>query len=213
MVADPESPATTDCDAELMLKVRQGDAASFAILLNRHRAGILHFFYRKVKNLALAEELSQELFLRVYRARRSYEAKAKFRTWLFRIATNLAINAVRDARKYAWHARLSDAPEGVRPLQIADGLPTMEERLVRQTRFAEVRQAIAELPDLQRSAVLMQRYRDMEYAEIARALHCSEPAVKSLLFRAHETLRQRLGYMIVLKRRREPAGLLNRLAS
>ncbi len=181
-----------DRDAELMLRVGEGDAASFTTLLTRHRPAIVHFIYMKVRNTALAEELSQEVFLRVYRARRSYQAKAKFRTWLFRIATNLALNAVRDSRKDAWHVRLNDGVAGSRAVQIADCRPSAEQSLLDSTRHANVRAAIAELPPLQRSAVTMQRYQDMDYSEIAGVLRCSEPAVKSLLFRAHETLRRRL---------------------
>ena len=197
----PEAPPI-DRDAELMLQVGQGDAASFNVLLQRHRPAVVHFLYLRVRNIAVAEELAQDVFLRVYRARRSYEPKAKFRTWLFRIATNLALNAVRDSRKDAWHKRLSEGETARRTLQISDGRPTAEERMLHRTKFADVRQAIAELPRQQRSAVTMQRYQEMDYAEIAQALGCSEPAVKSLLFRAHEALRRRL----------DP-GLLERLAS
>jgi RNA polymerase sigma-70 factor, ECF subfamily len=173
-----------DPDGEMMLRVGKGDTADFAILMNKHRPAVVHFIYRKVKNLALAEELSQEVFLRVYRSRESYRATAKFRTWLFRIATNLALNAVRDSRPEAFSAP---------PLtQVVDRRPSVEDSLVHQVKFGQVRQAIAELPVLQRSAVIMQRYREMDYAAIARALGCSQAAVKSLLFRAHEALRHRL---------------------
>jgi RNA polymerase sigma-70 factor (ECF subfamily) len=208
------SPIVLDPDAELMLRVGEGDTASFAILLDRHRSAILRFIYRKIKNLALAEELTQEVFLRVYRSRTSYQATAKFRTWLFRIATHLVLNAVRDSKKDAWHERLSDAPSTGPVMQISDGLPSVEERLVRQARQAEVRRAIAELPDIQRNAVLMQRYAEMEYAEIARNLNCTESAVKSLMFRAHETLRTRLAYMAPVEDRRQASSpLLDRIAS
>jgi RNA polymerase sigma-70 factor (ECF subfamily) len=212
MEAFPETPESIDRDAELMLKVGQGDIASFTLLLNRHRPAVLYFIYRKVKNAALAEELSQEVFLRVYRARASYQAKAKFKTWLFRIATNLALNALRDSRKDAWQKRLSDISAGGRPLQVSDNRPTAEERLVHETKFAEVRRAIAELPELQRSAVVMQRYREMDYGEIAAALGCSESAVKSLLFRAHEALRHRLVCLTPMEATAQ-SDLLERIAS
>jgi len=191
-----------------MLRVGQGDAASFAILLNKHRPAIVRFIHRKIKNLALAEELSQEVFLRVYRSRQSYQATAKFQTWLFRIATHLALNAVRDSKKDAWHERLSDAPTAGPLLQISDGRPSVEESLVRQARLAEVRQAIAELPEIQRSAVFMQRYQEMDYAEIARTLNCTESAVKSLMFRAHVALRHRLASMVPMEYPREAASAL-----
>src|SRR5271165_5555801 len=90
--------AALDFDAELMLRVRDGDGASFAILLEKHRSPVIHFIYRMVQNQAIAEELAQEVFLRIYRSRESYEPTAKFTTWLFRIATHLALNSLRDGR-------------------------------------------------------------------------------------------------------------------
>jgi RNA polymerase sigma-70 factor (ECF subfamily) len=195
-----------DYDAELMLRVGQDDAASFALLLDRHRPAILRFINRKVRNQALAEELSQEVFLRVYRSRHSYQATAKFRTWLFRIATHLALNALRDRRKDAWHESLNDSPASKAVCQISDGRPSVEERLLHEVRLAEVRRAIAELPEIQRAAVRMQRYQEMEYAEIARMLRCSESAVKSLMFRAHGALRNRLAYMVPMHCDRDAAA-------
>ncbi len=83
---------TFDFDAELMLRVKDGDGASFALLLAKHRSSVIHFLYRMVQNQGVAEELAQEVFLRVYKSRESYEPTAKFTTWLFRIATHLALN-------------------------------------------------------------------------------------------------------------------------
>src|SRR5437588_4174237 len=168
--------ATLDYDAQLMLRVRQDDTSSFAMLLDRHRPAVQRFLYRKVRNQAMAEELAQEVFLRVYRSRYTYEATAKFRTWLFRIATHLALNAVRDGQKDAWHESLSDPPSSTSVFQISDGRPSVEDRLLHEVRLAEVRRAIAELPDIQRAAVRMQRYEEMEYSDIARMLRCSESA-------------------------------------
>jgi len=205
--------ATPDDDAELMLQVGRGDSASFSLLLDKHRPAVQRFIYRKVRNLALAEELSQEVFLRVYRSRHTYQATAKFRTWLFRIATHLTLNAMRDSRKDAHHEPLNDTPEGRPALQIADGRPSAEETLLHQVHLDEVRRAIGRLPEMQRTAVLMQRYGEMEYAEIARILKCSESAVKSLVFRAHETLRQHLAYLVSTGCDREMPVLLHRLAS
>jgi len=184
-----------DQDAALMVRVRQGDGASFAILLDKHQPAVLRFIYRKIRNRALAEELAQEVFLRVYRSRHTYQPTAKFSTWLFRIATHLALNAVRDSKKDAWHERLSDAPVSGAILQISDGRPSVEDRMLHEVTLREVRRAIEELPEVQRAAVLMQRYQEMEYADIARILNCSQSAVKSLMFRAHEALRDRLAYL------------------
>ena len=201
-----DSSAAIDYDAQLMLRVGQGDTASFALLLERHRPAILRFIYRKVRNQALAEELSQEVFLRVYRSRQTYQATAKFRTWLFRIATHLTLNAVRDSKKDAWHESLNQSPASKPVFQISDGRPSAEDRLLREVKLAAVRKAIAELPEIQRTAVLMQRYEDMEYAEIARSLHCTESAVKSLMFRAHEALRHRLAHMVPMECQRNAAA-------
>lgn len=181
--------AALEQDTHLMLRVREGDSASFAILLERHRAPVVHFLYRMIQNQAIAEELAQEVFLRVYRSRASYEPTAKFTTWLFRIATRLALNQIRDRR----HEKGSESLDDAR--QLRDHLPTVEQSLVREARLREVRQAIEELPGKQKAAVLMHKYQEMEYAQIAGALDCSESAVKSLLFRAYETLRARLAHM------------------
>ncbi len=93
--------AAIDYDAELMLRVKGGDDASFGVLLEKHRNPVIHFLYRMVQNQAVAEELAQEVFLRVYRSRASYEPTAKFTTWLFRIATHLALNSLRDGKNDA----------------------------------------------------------------------------------------------------------------
>ena len=96
--------AALDFDAVLMLRVKEGDGASFGVLLEKHRSSVVHFLYRMVQNHAVAEELAQEVFLRVYRSRETYEATAKFTTWLFRIATHLALNALRDG-KHGWGSK------------------------------------------------------------------------------------------------------------
>src|ERR1700742_1456769 len=100
--------AAIDYDAELMLRVKEGDNASFAVLLEKHRSPVIHFLYRMVQNQAVAEELAQEVFLRVYRSRGSYEPTAKFTTWLFRIATLLAFNSLRDGKNRRLEERLDD---------------------------------------------------------------------------------------------------------
>ncbi|HUE04167.1 MAG TPA: RNA polymerase sigma factor [Bryobacteraceae bacterium] len=187
--------ATLDYDAELMLRVKQGDGTSFGVLLEKHRASVTHFVYRLVQEQAVAEELAQEVFLRVYRSRASYEPTAKFKTWLFRIATHLALNWIRDERHERGTERLDDVPADVPARQVSDRRPSVEDQLVYQVKLAEIRKAVAALPDKQRAAVLMHKYEEMEYAQIAKVLGCSESAVKSLLFRAYESLRARLAHM------------------
>jgi len=187
--------AALDYDAELMLRVKEGDGASFGVLLDKHRSSVVHFLYRMVQNQPVAEELAQEVFLRVYRSRSTYEPTAKFTTWLFRIATHLALNAIRDGKNERLQEHLDDDSSDMPVRQIPDSQPSVEEFMVYQAKLDEVRRAVATLPDKQRAAVLMHKYEEMEYAQIAKVLNCSESAVKSLLFRAYETLRARLAHM------------------
>src|SRR5438270_10617623 len=187
--------AALDYDAELMLRVKDGDRASFGLLLEKHRSSVIHFLYRMVQNQAVAEELAQEVFLRVYRSRSTYEPTAKFTTWLFRIATHLALNSLRDGKNERLQQRLDDDSGELPVRQVSDGRPSVEQRMVYQAKLDEVRRAVAALPEKQRAAVLMHKYEEMEYSQIAKVLNCSESAIKSLLFRAYEALRARLAHM------------------
>jgi RNA polymerase sigma-70 factor (ECF subfamily) len=192
--SDRAAEGSVERDAELMLRVRDGDQASFGLLLERHRNPVIHFVYRMVQNQAVAEELAQEAFLRVYKSRLSYEPTAKFTTWLFRIASHLALNWIRDGRNEKRQASLDENPDGT-ARQVPDRGRTAEQELVYQAKLREVRQAIEGLPAKQKAAVMMHKYEEMEYAQIADVLSCSESAVKSLLFRAYESLRVRLAHM------------------
>lgn len=182
-------------DAAIMLRVAAGDEAGFNILVQKHHRAMIHFLFRMVRNQAIAEELAQEVFLRVYRSRESYRAEAKFTTWLYRIATNLAVNYARDTRhqRQAQNVYL-DAPDeetGTTP-DVADGEPSIEQRMLREERMAAIRSHVMALPDRQRVAVLMHKYQGMDYKQIGEVLKLSESATKSLLFRAYQTLRDRL---------------------
>ena len=190
-----EAVAALERDAELMLRVRAGDDTSFGLLLERHRGPVVHFLYRMVQNPAVSEELAQEVFLRVYRSRATYEPTAKFTTWLFRIATHLALNWIRDGRKEKGQESLSEDLLDGSVRQVADRQPTVEQEMVYEVKIREVRDAISRLPAKQRAAVMMHKYEDLGYAQIAKTLRCSESAVKSLLFRAYESLRARLAHM------------------
>jgi|SRR5579884_1164894 len=190
---DMTALASLDGDAELMIRVREGDQASFGLLLQKHRGPVVRFLYRMVRNQAVAEELGQEVFLRVYKSRETYEPTARFTTWLFRIATHLALNWLREAGNRGVQESIDEPVEG--PARtLADRGPTVEQKLVNRARLNEIRQAIEMLPAKQRAAVLMHKYEEMEYAQIAQALGCSESAVKSLLFRAYESLRASLAH-------------------
>ena len=189
-------------DVQLMLDVKAGDEQSFALLLQRYRSPLVNFLYRMVRNREQAEDLAQEVFIRVYRARADYVPSAKFTTWLFRIATNLALNSVRDTRHQRMEISLdapvtADAEEGdERTLDVADKRPDIEQHLVEEARKEMIRHAIDKLPEKQRAAVLLHKYQELDYAEIAKILSCSESALKSLLFRAYEALRVELAPLV-----------------
>jgi RNA polymerase sigma-70 factor, ECF subfamily len=192
-------------DVQLMLDVKAGDEQSFALLLHRYRTPLVNFLYRMVRNREQAEDLAQEVFIRVYRARADYVPSAKFTTWLFRIATNLALNSVRDTRHQRMEVSL-DAPVTVdseegdeRPLDVAEKNPNIEEHLVQEAQRDMIRHAIDKLPEKQRAAVLLHKYQDLDYGEISKILACSESALKSLLFRAYETLRVELAPLVALR--------------
>src|SRR5882724_4470407 len=150
-----EAVAALEQDAQLMLRVGEGDDTSFALLLERHRGPVVHFLFRMIQNQAISEELAQEVFLRVYRSRGTYEPTAKFTTWLFRIATHLALNWIRDGKKEKSQDSLdAETPEGLER-QVPDRAMTVEQSMVRESRMAEIRRAIEALPDKQRADVLM----------------------------------------------------------
>src|SRR5579885_2118859 len=132
--------AALDYDAELMLRVKEGDGASFGLLLEKHRSAVIHFLYRMVQNHAVAEELAQEVFLRVYRSRSTYEPTAKFTTWLFRIATHLALNWIRDGRNEKSQESLDQQIVEGATRQVPDRSRTVEQEMLYKARLAEVRQ-------------------------------------------------------------------------
>ncbi|MGD0941319.1 MAG: sigma-70 family RNA polymerase sigma factor [Terracidiphilus sp.] len=182
-------------DAAIMLRVAAGDDSGFNYLAEKYHRAIIRFLFRMVRNQAIAEELAQEVFLRVYRSRESYRAEAKFSTWLYRIATNLAVNHARDTKnERSVQAVYLDAPDeqtGTTP-DVADDDPSAEQHLLRQERMAAIRAHVMALPERQRMAVLMHKYQGMDYREIGEVLKLSESATKSLLFRAYQTLREKL---------------------
>jgi RNA polymerase sigma-70 factor (ECF subfamily) len=182
-------------DAEVMLQLRSGNMAAFDSLLAKYRKPIVHFMFRMVHNQAVAEELAQEVFLRVYRSRETYRAEARFSTWLYRIATNLGVNHARDTR----HERTAstvyldepDSETGTTP-DVADLTPSAEADMLRRERMKAIRQHVLGLPERQKTAVLMHKYEGLDYKQIGEVLKLSESATKSLLFRAYQTLREKL---------------------
>jgi RNA polymerase sigma-70 factor (ECF subfamily) len=197
MAAVPQSNSEAGglSDAQVMLRVKEGDESAFDYLVQKYRRPMVNFMYRMAHNAAAAEDLAQEVFLRAYRSRANYEASAKFTTWLYRIATNLAINHARDTRHERPDTMVSlDEPdeETGTTLDIADKSLSAEENIVRRERLMAIRQKVQALPERQRMAVVMHKYQQMDYKQIAEVLKLSESATKSLLFRAYETLREQL---------------------
>jgi RNA polymerase sigma-70 factor, ECF subfamily len=196
----------TRSDVQLMLDVKAGDEQSFGLLLQRYRTPLVNFLYRMVRSREQAEDLAQEVFIRVYRARAEYVPSAKFTTWLFRIATNLALNSLRDHRHQKLEISMdapvtTDAEDGdEKPFEVADKHPTIEQELVEEDRKKMIRHAIEKLPEKQRAAVLLHKYQELDYAEIAKILSVSESALKSLLFRAYESLRVELAPLVARQR-------------
>jgi RNA polymerase sigma-70 factor, ECF subfamily len=193
-------------DVQLMLDVKAGDELSFELLLKKYRAPLVNFLYRMVKDQAAAEDLAQEVFLRVYRARKEYSPSAKFTTWLFRIATNLALNAIRDGRYRQMQISIDTPRDEDEPvIEIAAQETRADDRLIERERNEMIRGAILALPEKQRVAVILHKYEEMDYGQIGKILGCSESALKSLLFRAYETLRVQLA-LLVARPAAQPAG-------
>ena len=186
-------------DAEVMLRVASGDDTAFDYLVEKYRRPMISFMYRMTRNQAVAEELAQEVFLRVYRSRQSYAASAKFTTWLYRIATNLAVNHARDTK----HERPENTVNHRRARQ-RDGHDggCCRWQLERRADHSAAGAAGGHSPASgsvarrQRMAVIMHKYQNMDYKQIAAVLKLSESATKSLLFRAYETLRETLKQFI-----------------
>jgi RNA polymerase sigma-70 factor, ECF subfamily len=203
LAATPPMPALfsagggpeSQTDADVMLRVKAGDQSAFEYLVQKYRRPMISFMYRMARNAAVAEDLAQEVFLRVYRSRETYEPSAKFSTWLYRIATNLAVNHARDTRHERPEVQVSlDEPdeESGTTLELPDASLNAEQQMVRRERLLAIRQKIEALPEQQRLAVIMHKYQQMDYKQIADVLKKSESATKSLLFRAYETLREQL---------------------
>ncbi len=180
-----------DPDVRLMLRVRDGDAAAFAELSERYSARVLGFFCRQVRDRSEAEDLTQEVFLRLYRARKSYEPRALFATWVFHITQNVARNALRSRRRRpAVRLDATTSDEGrLRETMLADRGDAPSRPLERTELADVVREAVATLGCRQRAAVELHQFEDRSYAEVAAELDMTPKAAKSLLYRARNQLR------------------------
>ena len=186
--------AGDNSDVDLMLRVKRGDREAFNALVQRYRKSLINFIFRFTCNEASSEDLAHEVFLKVFQSAARYEPKAQFSTWLYRIASNAALNFIRDQRNRASVSIDADSEkEAELPrIDLADQRLLVEEELIVQERVRMIRKAVAGLPDQQRLALVLTKYQGFSLKEAASVLKCSEPAVKSLLFRAYTTLRERL---------------------
>jgi RNA polymerase sigma-70 factor (ECF subfamily) len=192
--------ALRDPDIRLMLRVREDDSIAFAELVELYQHRLITVMHHLVSNKEEAEDLAQEVFLRVYRTRKKYRPKAKFSTWLFTIANNLALNTLRSRqRKPVVPLDVRDSgPLGPRPAeQLVLGRENQPSaRMQQQELAAIVQKALEQLNERQRAAVVLNKFEDMNYAEIAEIMGLTTKAVKSLLSRAREKLRETLRHYL-----------------
>ncbi len=182
-------------DAALMLRVKQGDTAAFADLVDKYKQPILNLVYRMLHDATEAEDLAQTVFVQVFRSAHRYRVSAKFSTWLFTIARNLALNELRRRSRHPSESMDATHPDhDDQPLQQFEDKKTFSapESLLQRELEQKVERAVAELPENQRTAILLCRQDELSYEEIAKVLGCSLSATKSLIHRGRETLKQKL---------------------
>ena len=178
-----------------MLRVKKGDTAAFTELVEKYKQPVMNLAFRTVRDLTEAEDLAQNVFVQVFKSASRYQSKAKFSTWLFTIARNLCLNEIR--RRSRHPAESLDAPaseqEDQPVRQFEDTKSTLPpERLLQGELAEKIEQALAALPENQRTALLLCRQEELSYEEIAEVLDCSVSATKSLIHRGRETLKEKL---------------------
>jgi len=179
---------------DLMARIVKGDAEAFEILVNRHQATVLNLIYRFIGDKAQAKDLAQEVFIKVWQAAKTYKPEAKFTTWIYRVSTNVCFNELKSARRKKWFQflRLGDQHEGSIEDTFIDGSPSPEDLLLAKEKNRQISDALQSLPDNQRMALVLRRYDNLSYTEIAQIIGCSVSAVESLLVRAKRTLQKKL---------------------
>ena len=184
-----------DPDAELMLRVKQGDAAAFELLVDKYKQPITNLLYRTLRDATEAEDLAQNVFLQVYKSADRYRVEAKFSTWLYTIARNLCLNEIRRRSRHpAESLEAAGESENDMPTRQFEDRRNVSapDRLLQDELVGKVEEALDSLPENQRTAILLFQEKEMSYEEIAKILDCSLSATKSLIHRGRETLKQRL---------------------
>ena len=187
--------ADLDPDAALMLRVKQGDWSAFSELVDKYKQPVMNLAFRMLHDAVEAEDLAQVVFLQVYKSAHRYEVSSKFSTWMFTIARNLCLNEIRRRSRHPADSFDATHPEHEdQPLQQFEDKKTFSppESLLHGELEEKVEQAIAELPENQRTAILLCRGDELSYEDIAKVLGCSVSATKSLIHRGRETLKQKL---------------------
>jgi RNA polymerase sigma factor (sigma-70 family) len=193
-MADPEPRASSDDDAEdvrLMHLVASGDTIAFEALIERHQGLVAGTVARMLGSNSDVEDIAQQVFIRVWKSASRYVARAKFTTWLLKITRNLVFNEMRRAKRHPQVPVQIDPEAEELPLK-DEMTATPDAALLQEELQNKIDSAIAQLPDTQRMALVLRRYQELSYEEIAEVLELSVPAVKSLLFRARTELRERL---------------------
>ncbi|PWU12073.1 MAG: RNA polymerase subunit sigma-24 [Verrucomicrobia bacterium] len=184
-----------DPDAALMLRVKQGDTAAFAQLVEKYKQPVMNLVFRMIRDLTEAEDLAQAVFVQVYKSADRYKAASKFSTWLFTIARNLSLNEIRRRSRHPIESLDVPHPEQEdQPLHQFEDKKTFSppERLLQGELTVKIEEALAGLPENQRTAILLCRQDELSYEEIAKVLGCSLAATKSLIHRGRETLKEKL---------------------
>lgn len=183
-----------DPDVELMVAVQHDNSAAFEQLLDKYHRPIVNFIYKFVNNVTEAEDLAQEVFLRIYRARYRYQPKARFAAWAYRIATNLSLKEAERKRRRGFWSRNHKGREDTSGNEevFSDPLPDAEGRLISTELGHVIRSAIRSLPRNERVAVVLRRYEELSYKEIAEIMSCTEAAVKTYIHRGKLHIRDRI---------------------
>ncbi len=187
--------ANLDPDAELMLRVKQGDMLAFEELVDKYRQPVMNLIYRTLPDATEAEDLAQHVFLQVFKSAHRYLVSAKFSTWLYTIARNLCLNEIRRRSRHPAESLDMAHPDNEdQPLRQYEDTKNFAppDLLLQDELVQKIQQALAELPENQRTAILLFREEEMSYEEIAKVLDCSLSATKSLIHRGRETLKQKL---------------------
>jgi len=181
-------------DIELMLRLKNDDLEVFDVLYERYKRPLLNFIFRIVGQQEVAEEIFQEVFTQVFRRRKSYQPRAKFTTWLYKIAYNLSLKELRRRRRWGDKEVFSEDEDGKRKEmeQIRDEGENPEEIYTRAREVELVKSALQKLPEIHRKIVILREYQNLSYSEIAELLGIAEGTVKSRLFRARLTLKELL---------------------